>query len=58
MKEGGSDTFTWDHENRLVSATMGGVTTSYTYNPAAEPRAGSDGLRVSRSSCRYATMPS
>lgn len=39
----GSDTFTsWDHENRLTSASVGGVTSSYTYN--------GDGLRVSRTS--------
>ena len=40
----GSDSFSWEHENRLVSATIGGVTTTYAYN--------GDGLRMSRSSAR------
>jgi RHS repeat-associated protein len=36
----GSDSFTWDHENRLTSANIGGASSSYVYN--------SDGLRTSR----------
>jgi RHS repeat-associated protein len=36
----GSDTFAWDHENRLTSTNIGGTAGSYTYN--------GDGLRVSR----------
>jgi len=46
----GGDAFAWDHENRLTSATIAGVTTTYTYNPAARLRAVGDGLRQSRSS--------
>jgi YD repeat-containing protein len=46
----GSDSFAWDHENRLTSATVGGTQTTYTYNPSASLRAGSDGLRQTRAS--------
>ncbi|MBN9492899.1 RHS repeat-associated core domain-containing protein, partial [bacterium] len=35
----GSDTFSWDYENRLTSATVGGTPTTYTYS--------GDGLRQS-----------
>jgi RHS repeat-associated protein len=38
-KTRGSDTFNYDHENRLTSATTGGVSSSSTYN--------GDGLRMS-----------
>ena len=27
----GADTYTWDAENRLAGATIGGVTSAYTY---------------------------
>jgi YD repeat-containing protein len=36
----GTDSFAWDHENRMTSATVGGTTTTYAYN--------GDGLRVSQ----------
>jgi YD repeat-containing protein len=36
----GSDSFAWDHENRMTSATVGGTTTTFAYN--------ADGLRDSR----------
>ncbi len=36
----GADTFEYDHENRLIEATVNGVTSTYEYN--------GDGLRVSR----------
>jgi RHS repeat-associated protein len=36
----GSDTFTWDYEDRMVGATVGGTTTTFTYR--------GDGLRNSR----------
>ena len=39
---GASDTFAWDHENRMTESVVGGVTTSYTYN--------GDGVRVSQTS--------
>ena len=35
-----AETFTYDHENRLVQASVGGTASAYTYN--------GDGLRVSR----------
>jgi YD repeat-containing protein len=38
----GSDTFAWDYENRLTSATISGTQTTYTYN--------GDGLRQTRAS--------
>jgi RHS repeat-associated protein len=38
--ERASDTFQWDHENRLVATDLNSVESSYTYN--------GDGLRVSR----------
>src|SRR5205823_576199 len=38
----GSDTFAWDHENRMTQSVVGGVTTIYAYN--------GDGLRVSQTS--------
>jgi hypothetical protein len=30
----GSDTFTWDHENRMTQAVIGGATSSCVYNGA------------------------
>jgi YD repeat-containing protein len=36
----GGDSFAWNHENRMTSATIGGATSSYTYD--------ADGLRSSR----------
>jgi RHS repeat-associated protein len=36
----GADTFTWDNENRMTSATIGSVSSTYLYD--------GDGLRVSR----------
>jgi YD repeat-containing protein len=36
----GADVFTYDRENRLTTATMGGAASTYAYN--------GDGLRVSR----------
>ncbi len=38
--ERSSDDFAWDHENRLTQLTIGGATSSYTYN--------GDGVRMSR----------
>jgi hypothetical protein len=39
QKQRGSDTFTWDHENRMTGLTIGSTTASYAYN--------GDGLRMS-----------
>src|SRR5262245_24035548 len=36
----GNDTFAWNHENRMTSATVGGTTTTFAYN--------AEGLRNSR----------
>ncbi|HWC31181.1 MAG TPA: hypothetical protein VG845_13960, partial [Dehalococcoidia bacterium] len=36
----GSDTFTWDHENRMTQAVIGGTTSTYAYN--------GDGVRTNR----------
>jgi YD repeat-containing protein len=36
----GSDSFTWDYEDRMTTATVGGINSSYTYR--------GDGLRDSR----------
>jgi len=38
----GSDSFTWDRENRMETASVGGVSSSYVYN--------ADGVRVQQTS--------
>lgn len=40
LTDRGSDTFAWDHENRMTESVVGGVTTTYEYNGA--------GIRTSR----------